>query len=193
MIKVLFILSFIILGNTSIGQTTITIKWRSAADAFSGDSIFYRKDKKLKWTDFKGVPDKKSFAAAVTESGFGYRLFMRNTNGKTNIIVTVECYFNKSKSWVKPDMKLDYALNHEQNHFDITYINTCLFLKKIRESNFTKENVASLLEMIHDESMAALEKMQNDYDGETKNGRIKALQEFWDKKIIDLLAASSTD
>ena len=107
--------------------------------------------------------------------------------------ITVFCYFNKANSWVKKGENTNYALLHEQHHFDITYINTCLFIQKLREARFTSANYASLINQIHDECFAALEKMQNDYDGQTKNGRITKEQSAWNKKIDKLLASIITN
>ncbi len=159
----------------------------------SGDTIYYKPNEKLNWNDFKGEPNKQSIAAAITESGFGYRLSMQSTNKKATIEITVFCYFSKLNSWVKPDLKSDYALKHEQNHFDITYINACLFIQRLRAADFTPDNFVSLTEKINDECFNALEKMQNDYDGQTKNGRVKNIQLAWNKKIDQQLGSLITD
>lgn len=158
-----------------------------------GDTIYYKPNEKLNWNDFKGKPNKQSIAAAITESGFGYRLSMQSTNKKAKIEITVFCYFSKLNSWVKPDLKSNYALLHEQHHFDITYINACLFIKRLRAADFTPDNFVSLTEKINDECFNALEKMQNDYDGQTKNGRIKNIQLAWNKKIDQQLDSLITD
>lgn len=80
-------------------------------------------------------------------------------------------------------MDTDYALLHEQHHYDITYINANLFVQKLRDAKITLKNYESVVEKLHDESFAALDKMQNDYDGETSNGRIPRIQYKWNKKI----------
>ena len=65
---------------------------------------------------------------------------MNSYNNKTNVVITVFCYFNKKKSWVKKNMDSDYALTHEQHHYDITYINTCLFIQKLKQAQFNRGN-----------------------------------------------------
>lgn len=168
---------------STYAQITTTIQWQKVKTGNSGDTIYYDLNRKLNWVDFKGKPDAMSVAAAITESGFGYKMTMQSVNGKTNVVITVSCYFNKQKSWVKTNMNTDYALLHEQHHFDITFINACLFIKKLRAVDLTIKNYNSLINDIHDECFAALEKMQNDYDGQTKNGRINQQQVLWNKKI----------
>lgn len=193
MIKYLLSFLLILLCHVSPAQVTTIIQWHNIDAVDSGDTIYYNKHKKLVWNDFKGRPDNNSMAAAITESGFGYKMAMQRFGGRTTIVITVFCYFNKRKSWVKKNMDTEYALLHEQHHFDITYINTCLFIQKLRAAQFTVNNYASLVDSIHDECYNALDTMQDQYDGQTSNGRIKTVQFEWNKKIDRMLADIITD
>lgn len=189
MIKNILVIIFFLVSHAAHGQFNVTIQWQQIERGSEGDTIYYRPGRKLTWKDFKGRPVANSPAAAMTESGFGYRMTMNAFNNKTNVVITVFCYFNKNNSWVKENMDSDYALVHEQHHYDITYINACLFVKKLKEAFFNKGNYNYLVEKIHDESFDILEKMQDDYDGQTKNGRINSLQYAWNRKIDQQLAA----
>lgn len=191
--KYILLIFFVLAVNTATAQLTVNIQWQSVNPGYTGDSIYYDADRKLTWIDFKGRPDAASPAGAITESGFGYRMSMQSYNNKTSIYITVFCYFNKNKSWVKKGMKTAYALLHEQHHYDITYINTCLFVQKLNAAKLTKSNFNSLVESIHDECFAALNKMQDEYDGETSKGRIESMQAFWNKKIDAQLATFTTN
>lgn len=193
MIRYILVIFFTLLVFTSKAQTTVYINWQTVEPGNATDIIHYDIDRKLTWPDFKGKPVASSFAAAVTESGFGYKLSMKSNNGRTSINITVYCYFDKNKSWVKKGMNTSYALLHEQHHFDITYINTLLFVQKLKAAKFTKSNCSTLSAQIHDESFKALNKMQNEYDGETSNGRKPAVQAMWNKKIDEQLAAFFTN
>ena len=184
---------FFLLSNSSFAQFTTTIKWYNIHKPYSDDTIYYNPQRKLNWEDFKGKPDAASPAAAITESGFGYRMSMNSVNSKTDLVITVFCYFNKKHSWVKKNMDSEYALLHEQHHYDITYINTCLFIKKLQEAQFNKGNFNQLVDKIHDECFEALENMQNEYDSQTLNGRIDRQQKIWNKKIDQQLAALITN
>lgn len=189
MVKYLLLIFFVLAIQETNAQLTVNIQWQNIKPGNKGDTIYYNTDRKLTWVDFKGRPDKASVAGAITESGFGYRMSMRSFNNRTSINIIVFCYFNKNKSWVKKGMKTDYALEHEQHHYDITYINTCLFIQRLKEAKLTRANFASVVEKIHDECFAALNKMQDDYDGETSNGRIERVQFAWNKKIDEQLSA----
>jgi len=193
MIKYILAIILFLLNSPACAQFTTLIQWQEAKTANSGDTISYDSNRKLNWSDFQGRPDANSPAAAITESGFGYRMSLQTVNNRTNMIITVFCYFNKKKSWVKAGMKTNYALLHEQHHFDITYINTCLFIQKLKAAHFTVQNYASLVNKIHDECFAELDKMQDEYDGQTKNGRISREQSAWNKKIDQLLESITTN
>jgi hypothetical protein len=83
-------------------------------------------------------------------------------------------------------------LTHEQHHFDVTYIITDLFIQKLRAAKFTATNYGDVVERIYAETCRELEKMQNEYDGQTKNGQLKNIQAEWNNKIdkrLDLTAS----
>lgn len=181
--KYLFLIISLFAAYSVKAQTNVIIQWQPIKPGNNGDTIYYDPARKLTWKDFKGKPDKTSPAAAITESGFGYKMTMKSYKQRVTIIITVFCYFNKKGSWVKSYMDTDYALLHEQHHYDITYINANLFVQKLREAKITLKNYDAVVEKLHDESFAALDKMQNEYDGETSNGRIPRIQYKWNKKI----------
>lgn len=192
MLKTNLLIIFCLLAISSQAQFTVTIKWLPVKVSINSDTIYYNAEDKLSWNDFNGRPDAASPAAAVTESGFGYRLNMNAVNNRMEVIVTVFCYFDKKKSWVKKDMESDYALTHEQHHYDITYINACRFINKLRQSVFSRNNYNHLVEKIYNEHIESLGNMQDAYDGQTSNGRIKNMQYAWNKKIEDELASLTT-
>ena len=172
-----------------LAQTTVKIQWVQRKPAINSDTIFYTSKQKLTWSDFKGIPNARSEAIAITASGFGFISGVKYKEGKVNIDLSVYCYFGKNSSWVKGGKESTYALNHEQHHFDITYIATCLFMQKLKAANFTWENYNEVLNKVYAESSKQLEKMQNDYDGQTKNGQLENIQAVWDTKIVKQLAA----
>jgi hypothetical protein len=160
-------------------QITTTISWTEKTSMNAKDVIYYNANKKLVWADFKGIPAPPSPVAAITSSGFGYKAGMHSTNGKGEINVSVYCYFSKPNSWVRKGKTTAYILNHEQHHFDATYICTKRFIEKIRNANLTTTNMNDVLAKLYKECSAEMRKMQADYDGETMNGQLKDKQEKW--------------
>lgn len=193
MVKNILVLILIFSCSSVKAQVTVNVQWKNIDEEQISDTIYYSSDRKLTWPDFKGKPNNASPAAAITESGFGYLLAMRSLNNRTSINITVYCYFSKNKSWVKKGMSTAYALEHEQHHFDITYINTCLFFKKLKEAKLNRSNYNALSEKIYNECVEALHQMQDAYDGETLNGRKKEVQAVWNDKINKQLASLITN
>lgn len=186
--KALFIAA-LFLATASQAQVTTIIRWQSGKTSGRNDTIYYNPSYKLDWSDFRGRPDHQSIAAAITASGFGYNMSFQSRGNKAQLEIVVGCFFNKSKSWVKPGLASDYALNHEQHHFDLTYIGACLFVQKLKAAKFTMSNYQSLLEELHEQSYSELQEMQNAYDGETRNGRSEKVQQQWNQRIDMQLAA----
>ena len=153
----------------------------------ASDVIYYQPNKRLQWQDFEGDAIKNHRAAAITVSGFGYKAEMKNSGGRGDLIISVYCFFNKPKSWVKEGHTTPYILAHEQNHFDITYLATNLFIEKLRGATFTVNNINTLLPKIYNESCAVMNRLQDDYDGQTKNGQVKDAQQNWNDMIKDKL------
>ncbi len=185
--KQLFLFFFIACAVTSKAQTTVTVKWSPYIPPATGDTMYYNNSQKLTWKDFKGKPDLSGDALAITSSGFGYTAGASNRDGKAYISINVYCYFSKQKSWVIKGKESDYALNHEQHHFDVTWIVANTFFKKLKAAKFTWNNYNQLLDEIYQQSMEQLENMQNAYDGETRNGRLQNIQLKWNTKIEDML------
>ncbi len=188
-----YLLFFLLLFTTlpGIAQLTVTIQWLPHTPPANSDTVYYNSNKKLVWPDFKGNPQNRSDATAITSSGFGYVAGMQTKNNKTGIGITVYCYFSKKDSWVKSGGESNYALTHEQHHFDITYIVACQFIQKLRTAKFTRNNYDTLLDKIYIESREQLKKMQDDYDGQTKNGQIKNIQTEWNEKVDKQLRSLS--
>ncbi|MGF2411423.1 hypothetical protein [Ferruginibacter sp.] len=181
--KQLIFLVFLFTNLSALAQVNLTVKWAQHIPSANSDTIYYNSTQKLKWPDFKGKPGLPHEALAVTSSGFGYMATMQYRNGKTNVAISVFCYFSKKSSWVRAGKESDYALTHEQHHFDVTYIVTNLFIEKLKTTKFTSNNYGQLLENLYAESCRELEKMQNEYDGQTKNGQLKNVQARWNEKI----------
>ena len=156
-------------------------------------TIFYDGKTKLKWDDFQGQPDNSVDFAALTSSGSGFNLSFESGNNVMTMTINVFCDYSKPQSWVKPDKKTDYLLNHEQHHFDLTYIHTQRFIQKLRAANFTMKNYEKLIGEIYKDTEKELYEEQTKYDDETHHSVIKEKQEEWNKKIDEELAALKTN
>jgi hypothetical protein len=150
--------------------------------------IFYTPGKLLDISDFKASPVASNDAVAITSSGFAFKAGYRSEAGKSVLIITVFCSFDKQQSWMKAAGKNPYILSHEQVHFDISYIAAKSFISKLKAANFTQQNYKNLIQSIYAESTQDLESMQLEYDNETNNGQLKEMQAKWSQKTTVLLA-----
>jgi len=175
----------------SFSQLTTKVEWTQHTSMPASEIIYYNPANKLLWPDFKGTVPAESNntrTAAITMSGFGYTASLTSSGGRGELDIKVYCFFNKNKSWVKPGKTTAYILNHEQHHFDITYIAACIFIDKIQSAVITVKDYNNLLPRIYDECIDAMNKMQDDYDGQTRNGQEVAIQEKWNKFINDKMS-----
>jgi hypothetical protein len=154
------------------------------------DTIFYNIFKKLSLKDFKGSSDILSEASAATSSSFLYNASEKIKEGYKVISVNTQCFFLKNKSWIKADAMLRYILDHEQLHFDITYLWALKFSNAINKVGLTMENWREPLDKLNKEYFAEMIVMQTDYDRESDSGRDGKFQKFWAKKIKELIKES---
>jgi len=139
--------------------------------------ISYNRTKKLKWADFKKV-NNNSKTAALTSSGITY---ITNQYKNYNEVL-VSCVFDKNESYCNGNNNTDYILNHEQKHFDITYIFCNKFINRLKEQN--NLNGDKIL-FIYNQIINEWEEYQKKYDLETNNSINKVEQERWNK-IVEL-------
>lgn len=150
---------------------------------FAQDSIAWKPDYKLKWEDFRGVPDRTSDRIAITVSNIGYSLGYN----KTSYSVKVKCVFVKRKSWTTT---ADSAvLVHEQGHFDISEIYARKLRKAFKEYKFNPQTVQADLKAIFTRLNSDRRLYNELYDIETDASRNPTMQKQWNKKLADELNA----
>jgi len=169
-------------------QFVTNVYWTTQTDMPPAQTIYFDPAKQLVWNDFRGVPNQGGNVAAITSSGFGYKASMKSNGNKGQLNIAVYCYFSKDKSWVKPDKKTAYILNHEQNHFNISFLAASMFVEKLKKSNITPANCNALLPKIYQECCDMMNKLQDDYDGQTHNGQVKDIQEKWNSYLAEKLS-----
>lgn len=178
-----------IISLSSSAQLTTSVYWTEVSDLPKNETIFYRTQIPLTWKDFKGKPQENNRVAAITVSGFGYKAEMKNMGSTGQLNIRVYCYFSKPKSWVKEGRTTGYILSHEQHHFDVSYLSARIFMERVKKTNFTPANVNTLLPKLYNECCDLMNKMQDDYDGQTRNGQDEDKQDQWHKYINEKLAA----
>jgi hypothetical protein len=186
----LFAVSFIFLTVSDAQKLSVAVNYITSEGAVNNNNIYYQPGYLLTWSDFKGKPVEGSDVAALTNAGFGIKLSFHRIENTSQLVIAVNCNFSKKDSWVKKENKTTYILNHEQKHFDIAYIHTLSFMQNLKNAKLTNSNYAAIIEKIYNESVAAMSKMQNQYDIETSHSRLTEIQSAWDEKISNQLLLS---
>lgn len=186
--RIIIMLLLSLAANSLYAQLNTHIIWTEQTSMPASEIIYYQANKNLQWKDFQGSPMANHRAAAITVSGFGYKAAVKNNGSKADLIISVYCFFNKPKSWVKEGHTSAYILAHEQNHFNITYLATNIFMDKLKGVTFTLSNMNSTLRRLYTESCDIMNKWQDDYDGQTRHGQVKDVQQKWNEYINEKLS-----
>ena len=163
----LFILSVLFSYTDPVYQST------QAADAISWGV------RPLKYSDFRGRAPRTPPGGAVAETSTTITLTTIDNTMAGGILIEVRAVFQPDRSWMLPGSRNAVVLNHEQRHFDISEYCTRLMRSRLKKfDNYTK---------VFAEASQHCERMQDDYDRETRNGIDLEAQHRWDHKIDSLL------
>lgn len=147
------------------------------------DTIYYAAQRPLGWKDFQGKPTKLSEDAAVCYSSFGYIGKAMQHRDTIFVTVTLQVFFVKSASWVKPGEVDDYSLQHEQLHFDLTKIAAEYYRKTVLATPMHPDDYDSYLQYLFLDAFRYMNRLQDQYDTETRHGMDHRAQAMWDKKV----------
>ncbi len=150
-----------------------------------GDSLLWSSDYQLKWSDFQGKPKNSDFAA---ESNCSF-LFYSSQEVKENVMyltIQANACFVKT-SWVKPDLKQDSLLLHEQYHFNICQQYIQLLKSKLKLQDLDPIKNEKQVRAVFEEVWAAYKQAQDDYDNQTEHGVINSEQNRWMREVDEAL------
>jgi hypothetical protein len=142
------------------------------------DTVLWNQGSELKWSDFKGIPDKESHYAALTHAEIRYQVTMIKGLARFDFANL----FLKKASWTKNNTNL-FLLQHEQIHFDIAELHkrlliSLLYTRDFRGSTFEKE-VKSLGDSIN----TARNMMDENFDQDVLHFTDRNRLEKWQAKI----------
>lgn len=182
--KILFVLIALFSFSHVNAQFSSKVNWVTMLPKNETEKIPYNPARKLTWNDFKGkVSPANPNELAMTASGFGFTYTASADESSMDVSVSIYCYLSKKDSWVKPEGRNDYVLNHEQRHFDLTYIFAKRFAEKLSTSSFNRTNFEAGYDRLYAQYSKQLNDAQVRYDAETTHGINKQEQEAWNKQI----------
>ena len=151
------------------------------------ETIQWTESKKLAWTDFKGVKQIDSDAAAVTVSGITFSYAVRKTDDRiTSFSTEVYAHFYPDSSWFIEDRCSDHILAHEQLHFDITELHVRIFRYRLAQLQVS-QNIKTQLNELHKTVNKELSEMQYQYDAQSENSINREEQAKWVIYVADNL------
>ena len=146
------------------------------------DTLFYDPSRPLRWSDFTGRPRPGDYAATVFP-GFAYRGQPRLQNGVVELDLTLQVFVVRSSSWVGPGQQIASHLNHEQRHFDLVKLVAERFRRKATADSLTVEDYNSILQLQYLKSFTEMNRLQDQYDAETRHGLDATGQQRWNQRI----------
>jgi hypothetical protein len=162
--------------------TNINAQKLASKKLFTGENI--------DWSDYKGEINynySHSIAAlSIFSLEYKYDLLPIKKTDSMKINISVQVFFSDS-SWVKPNKRTDYILNHEKGHLVLGLIAAKECENRINNETFNKNEYKNKIDSIFRENDSKFHKLQNLYDLETNNSINKDEQLRWDKIIHKLL------
>ena len=151
------------------------------------DTVFYSPDRPLSWQDFQGQPRGNSKYAASVFPSFSYLGDSEIVDGFVHLNLSMKVYMLKGSSWVRSSARDPYSLNHEQRHFDIVKVVVERFKKKILQESFQVDDYDLVIAALYVDAYREMNRMQDQYDGETRHGLDQGIQEKWNRKLDEEL------
>ena len=144
----------------------------------SSNLICWKKNEKLEWADFQGIPDSSTNDKAICAPELIAQGYWESN--LPNFRVT-NC-FNKDIAWSK-DTVSNELLEHEQLHFDIAEVHARRIRKAVdslREKSIDEINCYTI---VIQKLLNCHDKMHDLYDEETYHSTIHSEQKRWESKI----------
>jgi len=148
-----------------------------------GDTIYYSAKRPLTWSDFQSKNRPSSKFMALVMPSLGYTQEARLVNGTIEVKIAVKAFLPKSACYADAMGRNDYALNHEQRHFDIVKIISEQFKQQILAKPLTPDTFEAIINIQYLDSFRDMNAMQKAYDQETSHGLNHVAQEAWNRRI----------
>lgn len=151
-------------------------------DEENEEYIEWSEKRKLRWSDYKGKPQKRN---AVASTCYELRyIFPTTLDGVVQPTVSVRALFFPKDSWKLDAFANDYILSHEQGHFDLVEI----FARRLRRAIHSREynsldDLYAHIHSMYDTINKKMEEIQELYDEETENSMNSVLQQKWNSII----------
>jgi hypothetical protein len=167
-------------------NVVVSFKTNDKKSTIKNDTIRWKENYKLNWSDFKGKPSSSPFMAQ-SNCIFLYASETNLKDGMLQLLIDLNACFDRARSWVKDEQQKDALLAHEQLHFDICELNIRKLKKKLLSENFDIIDFSNRVNILFDEAWKEYQQQQQLYDEETKHGIVEDEQKKWSEFITSEL------
>lgn len=143
----------------------------------------------LSWSDYKGIPNYGLISQgyiAHTETKWVMKDSV-DENGKT--YWESECRFVPEESWTTTDSRL--TLRHENTHYQISVLWHNKWIQTLKKYQGCPEAKRQKVINLFNHYWKEYRKLQELFDKETKNSRVRIIEEQWEENINKELCKSS--
>lgn len=172
------------LGNPVLARN-VKLKIHDLKKENTRDTVFYDRKRPLVWKDFRDVPNPVSKFNASIFTSFSMEGNAIMKDGQIEQTLSFKVYMLPAQSWVKSPS--DYAINHEQLHFDLVRIEVDRLMDRLKKMELDAEFYGAKIHMAYLDALRKLNKLQEKYDSETQNGLNKGAQAKWERLIKNAL------
>lgn len=152
----------------------------------TADKVMYDSDRPLIWSDFKDIPSARSRNNATIFSSFSLQGISQMESGSVVQTLEIAVYMVPNQSWVK--VPSEYALNHEQRHFDVVRIVADRLIDRLKRMDLDLDFYQAKINEAYLDSYREMNRLQELYDNQTQNGLNSDEQQKWNYWIDEGLA-----
>jgi hypothetical protein len=157
----------------------------------TADTLYYSFRRPLQWSDFLGTPRPGSPSAALSFTGFSYDAAVLQRSDSIVVTLYLQVYFDRIGSWVRPGERNNYALSHEQLHFDIAKVAEEGFIDSVLTRQFSPTYYGIEIHFLYWDIWRKMNDMQQQFDADTRHGGDHLREQQWEQKIRRLLPSNS--
>ena len=189
-----FVVSYSIMNSNDLVNSNSNEIHSQSFDNVQDKLIEWRKDVKLNWSNFQGIPDTTSEYMAMTFTKIKSVPVYYDSD---SIIYNIANSFNSIDSWSR-DKNSSSLLKHEKLHFDISELVTRMVRKEYSETRIVdlETTYSKLSEIFKYYTVTIKDSINTLYDEQTEHGTVASKQQEWElmitKELKSLELYSST-
>lgn len=164
---------------------TVRLEVIDQAKSSHKDTVYYDVNRPLQWSDFRDKPQRSSRYNASIFTSFSMQGKSMIEAGEIVQQIEIDVYMLPEQSWVKNPG--DYALNHEQRHFDVVRMVANRLIAKLKSLDLDPDWYEATINDAFFEAYREMNRLQELYDKHTQHGLDTQAQERWNRMLDDAL------